>query len=88
MSTGGTTFLPRLFTASKRDQSNKSQSYTCTASEALLICNVLAFFVQTIYIAKGVAVKECKAYLAFLDIIDMILAIPLRKVSPRNLRTD
>lgn len=61
-----------LFLPKRREANNKAKAFKCTASEALCLLPILAYWVAMLPMAAGVCVNECKAFLALSDIADML----------------
>ena len=72
---------------SKREESNtKAKKFKCQASEGLGLYPILAYFIQAVVLPANACVRECVAFLAMADILDMLQAVPLQKVTPQDLR--
>lgn len=76
-----------IFSPKRMASSRKAKFFKCAASEGLSIYTVLAFFVQTVIMASGTCVSECKAFVALADVIDILVLIPLGCVLPEQLRS-
>ena len=75
-----------LFTA-KNVESHKSHKYIkCSASEMLSLVAPLRYFLQSCVLSKGYLQAECTCCLAWFDILDFCVSIPLlQKPDPQHL---
>lgn len=75
-----------LFGKKRQQASRKAKHFKCTASEALSIYPVIACFVQAVLLPAGRALAACNAMLALADVLDLLITVPLAKVTSAMLR--
>ena len=69
--------LGKLFEPKRKKANKLAGTFKCTASEALGLAPIFAYFLQTIIVPKGLCKDECFAYFALVDILDLIQLVPL-----------
>ena len=79
--------LGKLFEPKRKKANKLANTFKCTASEALGLCPIFAYFLQTFVISKGLCEHECTAYLALADIVEMLQLVPLGIITPTLLGT-
>lgn len=79
--------LNDVFQPKRASASRRAKLFKATASEGLSLYSVMAYFVKTVILPSGLAVCECKAFLAMASVIDLLSAIPLGVTSPAQLAT-
>ena len=78
--------LKEIFSTKRATASRKAMHLKCTASEGLSIYGVIAYMVHAIYLKAGRAKLACTAFVALANVIDLLVAVPLRVVSPQQLK--
>jgi hypothetical protein len=78
--------LKDLFAKKRKDSNNKAGTFKCSASEGLGVYPILAFFVQAVVLPAGLCSKECRAFLALADVLDLLQAVPRSLTTPAQLR--
>ena len=81
--------LHTLFTQKRQTANTKAGTFKCTASEALGLLPLFAYFLQTIVMphADPSLQTKCSAFFALADIIDLIQLVPLGKITPAHLES-
>ncbi len=77
--------LQDIFNAKREESNTKAKKFKCQASDGLGLYPILAYFIQAVVLPAKVCVGECIAFLAMADVLDMLQAVPLLKVTPKDL---
>ena len=78
--------LQEIFNPHRERSNNKAKGFKCQASDALALYPIIAFFIQTVVMPAGVCLKECVAFVALADLIDMLQSSACKIISPAALR--
>jgi hypothetical protein len=78
--------LEDIFNHQREVSNHKASKFKCQASDGLGIYPILAYFMQAVVLPAKVCASECTAFLAMADILDLLQAVPLQKVTPKDLR--
>lgn len=79
--------LPELFSPKAYESHKRAKTFKSSASDVLSIHNIIAVFVVAVVLPWGKCKKEAEVFLALSDLIDMLQAVPLGRISPSMLRT-
>jgi hypothetical protein len=74
--------LAELFSPAKVAGYKRKKKFVCSASEALALYPIVAYFVMFIPKARGICVPQCDAFLAMCDVVDLLQGVALGIVSP------
>ena len=77
--------VAKLFSGKRAANHKASESFKCTASEALTVYQVIAVFLSRVVKPAGVCTHECNAFLALAELMDMVLVTSLGKITPLSL---
>jgi hypothetical protein len=78
--------LQDIFNPKREESNTKAKKFKCQASDGLGLYPILAYFIQAVVLPAKVCVEQCIAFLAMADVLDMLQAVPLLKVTPQDLR--
>jgi hypothetical protein len=78
--------LAEIFDTSRRDKHRAASHIKCQASDMLSLIGVLAVFTKKVLVNIGSCNDECAAFLAFVDVVDLITNTQRFAVSPHALR--
>jgi hypothetical protein len=78
--------LAEIFDTSRRDKHRAVYHIKCQASDMLSLIGVLAVFTKKVLVNIGSCNDECAAFLAFVDVVDLITNTQRFAVSPHALR--
>ncbi len=78
--------LAEIFETSRRDKHRAASHIKCQASDMLSLIGVLAVFTKKVLVRIGSCNAECAAFLAFVDVVDLITNTQRFTVSPHALR--
>ena len=79
--------LLELFQDKQRAKCVKAKHFKASASEGLSLYHVIAYFIVTLVMSRGVCMAACRCYLRLVDVIDCLLAINDDSVTPQTLLT-
>lgn len=75
------------FFSKKRQKANAlAKTFKCTASEALALGPVFAYYLLTMMVPLNVCSKQCLCMLALIDLIEMLQLVPLDLITPATLQ--
>ena len=69
--------LGKLFESKRKKANKQAGTFKCTASEALGLAPIFAYFLQSTVVPQGLCKDECCAYFALVDILNLIQLVPL-----------
>ena len=78
--------MQNLFTNKRKVANKKAHAFKCTASEALMLLHVLAFYFQEVLCPAHIAEQECQAFILLFKVLDTIQAVPHGQVQPHFLK--
>lgn len=81
-----TGMLQEIFNTNRDKANTKAKKFKCQASEGLGLYPILAHFVQAVVLPAKACVKECVAFLAMADLLDVLQAVPLHIITPQQLK--
>lgn len=74
--------LAELFSPAKVIGYKRKKKFVCSASEALGLYPIIAFFVNLIPKKRGICVPQCDAFLAMCDVVELLQLVAMGIVSP------
>ena len=77
--------LEKVFDKKRKVSNKNAGTFKCTASEALGLLPLVSYFLFTMVIPHGHCLAECSAYFALADLIELIQAVPLGRISPDSI---
>jgi hypothetical protein len=80
-----TGMLQDIFNTKREESNTRANKFKCQASDGLGLYPRLAYFMQAVVLPANVCVKQCLAFLAMADILDLLQAVPLQKATPKDL---
>ena len=80
-----TSHLHEIFADSKRDSHRTSMHIKCQASDLLTLMPVLALFVVKVLVPTGVCKRECRAFVALCDVVELITSVNRGRVTPDHI---
>ena len=83
---GNMTELSQCMSKARWNTSKKAGYFKCTASDALTLFPILALYFQTVFLRAGIAPAACRAFLSLTVLLDLLVAVPHRVVTPELLR--
>ena len=69
--------LGKLFESKRKKANKQAGTFKRTASEALGLAPIFAYFLQSTVVPQGLCKDECCAYFALVDILNLIQLVPL-----------
>ena len=78
--------LQEIFNTNRDKANTKAKKFKCKASEGLGLYPTLAHFIQAVVLPAKACVKECVAFLAMADLLDVLQAVPLHIITPQQLK--
>ena len=78
----GSTQLSKIFSRDRVASHRAAKHLKLQASDSLSIYPVLALFVQTVVLPSGQCDAACNAFLALIDVMDFITAVPRGNIDP------
>jgi hypothetical protein len=81
-----TGMLQEIFNHTRELSNTRAKKFKCQASDGLGLYPILAYFIQAVVLPANACVKQGLAFLAMADILDLLQAVPLQKVTPKGLR--
>jgi len=78
--------LNAVFSKKRLDSNKRAKTFKATASEGLSFFAVFAVWLMAVVRPGGECGRECLAFLALCDLLELLIAVPLGIVSPHALR--
>ena len=77
--------LADAFTPGRWKSSSRAKHFKCQASDAMSMYSIIGCFICAVYMAAGVCVNECQAYMRLCDVLDLLVASTHGCVTPKQL---
>ena len=77
--------MASIFFVERLSSSRKAKHIKCAAGDSWSLLVPLTVFIRVVLQPLGTVGTECEAFLAMLEVIDLVTSTPRRKVAPRAL---